>query len=210
MLSSPLVPAGYNVLIFDFRAHGSSGGQLASFGDLERHDVLGAVRWVRANRPEQAQEIFGVGASMGAAALLAAAAEPSADGRAIAAVAVYGTYDDLADMAGTVAQRFPPPVNWLVRHVGMPMASLQTGTNLADFSPARCAQQIWPRPILVIHGVQDEIIDFEHGQRLFNAASPPRSRIWVQQGSHNSIVDDQQTADDVRRFFNEARAMPVI
>src|SRR5688572_29761550 len=40
IMAQDLVPGGYNVLAFDFRAHGMSGGQLSSFGDLERRDVL--------------------------------------------------------------------------------------------------------------------------------------------------------------------------
>ena len=39
LLARELVPHGYNVLIFDFRAHGESDGQLTSLGDLERRDV---------------------------------------------------------------------------------------------------------------------------------------------------------------------------
>jgi uncharacterized protein len=211
ILAQSLVPAGYNVLVFDFRAHGESGGQLASFGDLERYDVLGAVRWLRQARPEQSIEIYGVGASMGAAALLAAAADPSPEGRAIAAVAVYGTYDELSGLADTVAvSRFPKPMRWLVHHLAIPMASLQSGTDLRQFSPARAAQLMWPRPLLVIHGIQDEIIDFDHGRRLFDAASPPKLRFWIEDATHNSIVDDKATADAVRRFFDQATPMPVI
>ena len=211
ILAQSLVPAGYNVLVFDFRAHGESEGQLASFGDLERRDVLGAVRWLRQNHPAQAVEIFGVGASMGAAALIAAAADRSPEGQAIAALAVYGTYDDLAGLADSVAiSRFPRPLRWLVHYLAVPMASLQAGTNLSQFSPASAVRTLWPRPILVIHGVQDEIIDFEHGRRLFDAASPPKLRFWIEQASHNSIVDDRQTAEAVRRFFDDAEPMPVI
>src|ERR1700744_1053859 len=67
-LSRGFVPHGYNVLIFDFRAHGESGGQITSFGDVERRDVLGAVRYLQEHRTPSAQHIYGVGESMGAAA----------------------------------------------------------------------------------------------------------------------------------------------
>src|SRR5439155_18247527 len=83
IMARPFVPAGYNVLIFDFRAHGQSDGQLSSFGDLERRDVLAAARWLRESRSAQSKEIFGVGASMGGAALIAAAADPSEEGQSI-------------------------------------------------------------------------------------------------------------------------------
>src|SRR5439155_25632311 len=77
-LTRQLVPGGYNVLAFDFRAHGESGGQLTTFGDLERRDVLGAVRWLRADHPDACRRLVGLGTSTGGAALIAAAAEPGA------------------------------------------------------------------------------------------------------------------------------------
>ena len=51
ILGRQLVPGGYNVLAFDFRAHGESGGQLTSFGAMEKLDVLAAVQWVRETHP---------------------------------------------------------------------------------------------------------------------------------------------------------------
>jgi alpha-beta hydrolase superfamily lysophospholipase len=86
VMARQLVPGGFNVLAFDFRAHGESGGQLTTFGKLEVNDVLGAVRWVRENHADQAHKIFGVGASMGGSALIVAAADDSDQGRAIEAV----------------------------------------------------------------------------------------------------------------------------
>jgi hypothetical protein len=55
LLARDLVPAGYNVLVFDFRAHGESAGQTITYGDLERRDVLGAVRWIRAAHAGQSE-----------------------------------------------------------------------------------------------------------------------------------------------------------
>ncbi|MGH7215310.1 MAG: alpha/beta hydrolase, partial [Tepidisphaeraceae bacterium] len=202
---------GYNAFVFDFRAHGDSAGHLTSFGDLERRDVLGAVRWVRDHRPLMARRIVGVGASMGAAALIAAAADEGEDGRAIDAVAVYGTYDRVGSLARSVTdQYFLPPLNWLAVNIGLPLASVQVGTNLNAFSPAALAPRLWPRPILIVHGEQDEIIDVAHGQSLFEAATLPKSRFWIERGSHNSVVNDDNAALAVRRFFDTAKPVPVI
>ena len=127
ILSRGFVPYGYNVLIFDFRAHGESGGQLTSFGDVERRDVLGAVRWIREHHITQAHHIYGVGASMGAAALIAAAADPSTEGKAIDAIAAYGTYDSMhAEMEYIASERFIAPLRWIIERFGLPMASARS------------------------------------------------------------------------------------
>jgi hypothetical protein len=211
IMARRLVPAGYNVLAIDLRAHGESGGQLTSFGDLERHDVLGAVRYLRGNRPQAAQRIFGVGASQGAAALIAAAASDTPEGQAIDALAVYGTYDDLGRLVQTLARRtFLPPVDWLVERLALPIASIHAGADLTRFRPADLVMKLWPRPILVIHGVQDQIIDFSHGQRLFQSATQPKESLWIERGDHNSIINSEFAAEAVRRFFDRAEPVPVI
>ena len=205
-LAAHFVPEHMNVLIFDFRAHGSSGGQVSTFGDVERRDVLGAVRYLREQRASQAKHVYGVGASMGAAALIAAAADNSAEGHAIDAVAVYGTYDSLGSLAHDVAQRFGymPPLKWLTLHVTLPLASAQAGTDLEAFAPAALVDNIAPRPVLVIHGTDDRIIFFQHGEALWEAASQPKYHLWLQNGDHNGIINDQTIGKIVAEFFRTA------
>jgi len=204
-LAAHFLPAGFNVLIFDFRAHGESGGQVTSYGDLERNEVLAAVHWLRTTRPKESQRIFGVGASMGAAALLAAAGEDSDDARAINAIAVYGTYDSLYDLAANIiTSRLYPPMDWLMMRVALPLASLHAGTHLSKFAPVRSLDRIAPRPIMFIHGTDDTIIPFPRGEALYNAASQPKYRLWIQKGDHNEIINDQGTGKIVSEFFKTA------
>jgi len=208
IMAQDLVPSGYNVLAFDFRAHGESGGQLSSFGDLERRDVLGAVRWLRAQRPDESKHVFGVGASMGAAALIAAAADPGPDGQALEALAVYDTYDDLGSLVGGLAEHyFVPPLDWLAVHAGLPIASAHVGRRLDRFAPADEVKALWPRPILVVHGKADRIIGFEHGQRLLDNALQPKYHYWVDNGDHNDVVADPVVSRAVVLFFDNARSI---
>lgn len=208
ILAEELVAAGYNVLAIDHRAHGESGGQLCTFGDRERYDVLGAVRWLTATHADRTDRIYGVGASMGAAALIAAAADPSPEGQHIDVVAVYGTFDELRNEIHTaMTDHFPKPLGWLLEHVGVPIASLHVGRNLKAFSPVAAVEQLWPRPLMVIHGTQDEIIRFEHGHRLYQRALQPKQHLWIQRGTHNGIIDDTDTRKAVLEFFDNARSV---
>jgi len=210
-MTRSFLDAGYNVLIFDFRAHGGSAGHLSSFGDDERYDVLGAVRWLIAAQPKQCRRIFGVGASMGAAALIAAAAEDSVEGRAFHAIAVYGTYDDLGQLTQDISrQYFIPPFSWLLPNIGLPLASAQCGRNLANFHPADLISRVWPRPVMVIHGVKDEIIPFDRGKRLFQSADQPKRRLWLTSGDHNKILHDRDAAGEVLEFFESAEPQSVL
>lgn len=206
VLARELVAEGYNLLAIDLRAHGGSGGQLTSFGDLERHDVLGAVRWLRTNKPTEARRINGLGVSMGAAALIAAAGDDSPEGRAIDAVAVYCTYDDLGSLADEVAKNYfsAGPMDWLVTHLSIPIASAHVGRDLTAFAPAEHAKRLAPRPILVIHGKADPLIGWGRGLDLYRAAWQPKYYLWVDGADHNAVLADPKAGKAVKEFFDGA------
>jgi fermentation-respiration switch protein FrsA (DUF1100 family) len=210
-LVAEFAPQGYNVLMFDFRAHGGSGGQIVSFGDNERRDVLGAVEWLRRTHPSRSARIYGLGIETGGAALIGAAADPGPAGQAINAVAVYGCFSDLPELVRSLAdERFFPPFNWLFDRVGLAMADLQTGADLTSFSPSRDIQSIWPRPVLVVNGSSDREFPMESGRQLYEAASQPKSFRWVNGATTAYLINDPDTAQAVRKFFAKAQPVPVI
>ena len=56
----------------------------------------------------------------------------------------------------------------------------------------------------------DEIIDFQRGRALFDAASQPKYHLFFPEGWHNDIVNNDAAARSVAAFFRAARAVPVI
>jgi fermentation-respiration switch protein FrsA (DUF1100 family) len=76
-----LLAAGYTVLTPDARAHGESGGTLATYGVLERQDIRTWVRWLHARGISGC--VHGVGVSMGAAQLLQALDAPAREAAAL-------------------------------------------------------------------------------------------------------------------------------
>lgn len=43
-------------------------------------------------------------------------------------------------------------------------------------------------PVLVIHGTDDEVIGFWHGERLYARAGEPKQRLWVRGATHNDLA----------------------
>jgi pimeloyl-ACP methyl ester carboxylesterase len=43
-------------------------------------------------------------------------------------------------------------------------------------------------PVLVIHGTDDALVAFSHGQRLYAAARSPKQRMWVDGAGHNDVA----------------------
>lgn len=57
-------------------------------------------------------------------------------------------------------------------------------------------------PVLIMHGKADEVIPFQHGQKLFAAANEPKLSFWVDEASHNDLmwVAGEQYAATLRKF----------
>lgn len=69
-LVKPLHQMGYNVFLFDFRAHGESGGLKTTLGFHEGKDIAAAIKFLNREYKQESKEVYYLGHSMGAAACL--------------------------------------------------------------------------------------------------------------------------------------------
>lgn len=205
-LARDLPPNGYNVLAIDLRAHGRSGGQFTGLGAVESRDVLGAVRWLRGSHPTQCRRLLGLGESLGAVALITAAADPSPEGRAIDAIAAYNPYDSLKAVCDDVLRVHAiAPGRWAAAHLALPLASAQVGADLATFSPALAAQELWPRPLLVIGNPLTNRAGDERSYELFRDTMQPRFGYFRDDLDVPDLLRDENAALTVRIFFDTER-----
>jgi pimeloyl-ACP methyl ester carboxylesterase len=163
-----------HVLLFDFRGHGASGGHTISFGYREKLDVAAAIDHVRTRRPQQAQEVIGLGVSMGTAALIEAAAEvePALDG-----VIIDSGFASAGDLVDGVLGDFPELVRPWLSGLGVPLASLHAGCWLPGIRPIDHVHQL-RAPVLFIHSQGDRLLPPEQAQHLFQHAAEPKT-LWI-------------------------------
>ena len=120
-------------------------------------------------------------------------------------------FDELRGLGRSVATtRFLPPLSWVADRVGLALASAQVGTDLTHFAPAQTVKLLWPRPLLVIHGLNDDVIPFEHGERLYEAAYEPKRRVWLNAEDYSQTQTSKEALSELRRFFDEAAEVPAI
>ncbi len=202
LMARTLRPRGFNILPIDLRAHGHSTGQFTSFGAQEWQDVAAAVQWARVMQPRQSERVVGVAASLGAAAMLIAAADDHRDHH-MDAIAVYATYASLPDLARDVANKnFPPPINYLARYAALPLACVHAGANLYAVAPIDAVRRLHGTPLMIIHGRKDQIIDVANAQKLFDAA-PGDKQLILLDADHNAIIEDNATAQRLADFLSK-------
>ncbi len=170
---------GYAVLLYDARAHGQSGGELASFGWFETRDLLGAIDWLRA----RGFSSFGcVGASQGGATIALAAAELR-DVRWVILESVYPT------LANAVDRRFRRTVflpGWFAGALMVPFAAARIGVDTSMVSPRDTVTKLGC-PVLVMNGDRDEHTHLEDAREIFDHAAAPKSWWIVPGAAHNDL-----------------------
>jgi fermentation-respiration switch protein FrsA (DUF1100 family) len=191
---APLAYQGYNVLFFDFRAHGGSEGRTTTYGLHERLDVLAAVDWLKRKKPRQSRIIVGLGSSLGAMALGLAAAEDTR----IDAMILDSAFVSPRSLAHYHARRIP-----LIgpAYVDLMLAamSLQTGADFFSGAAAEAVPRLGDRPIMLIHGDQDIGMPAEHSQQLYDLAKGPKA-IWFGPGPHSNIITTDPNGYGKRMF----------
>jgi len=165
---------GFEVLAYDSRAHGESGGDFCTYGFLEKQD-LGRVL----NTLEQGPIVL-FGASLGAAVAL----QHAADDARVTAVIAAEVFSDLQTIARERAPFFLPS---FVIARAFEAAERRGDFRVDDVSPVRAAASITV-PVLLIHGEADTDTVPEHSQRVFAALRGPKQLIIVAGARHNRSV----------------------
>jgi uncharacterized protein len=182
------VPLGFDVVAYDGRAHGDSGGDVCTYGFYEKHDLRRVLDSVSAG------PIVLVGTSLGAAVAIQSAAE---DPR-VSAVVAAETFSDLRIVAnerapfffthGTVARAFQ-------------LAEREGRFSVDAVAPVAAAAKI-TMPVLLIHGDADRETPPDHSRRVFAALHGPKRLVIVPGAQHNGSLRPE-IWDQIERWVLE-------
>jgi pimeloyl-ACP methyl ester carboxylesterase len=165
---------GYDVFLLDYRGYGKSGGQISSQAQLLA-DVETAYKQLLTEYPESSVVVLGYSLGTGAAAWLAARHHP----RLLILQAPY------LSMRATARQHYPWVPGFVVRY---PLPT----------------HEVLPRitaPIIIFHGDQDEVIDYQTTLKLKALLKPEDQFITLAGAGHNGMTENRTYQETIRRVL---------
>jgi fermentation-respiration switch protein FrsA (DUF1100 family) len=163
---------GFNVLAFEYYGHGAIGGVPVTLGYREKEDFLGALAYAQKRAPET--RIGVIAYSMGAAiALLCSADHPEIE--AVVSDSAFATHTSAVSYNLRRTLHLPAtPFLWL----GDLLLRLRAGYRFSHVEPLHAIARIAPRPVFLIHGGRDTMVDPHDATLLYQAAQNPKT-LWV-------------------------------
>lgn len=162
-----LMPAGYNVLLYDYRAFGKSKGTLSRKGIIE--DVTAAFKYVASRKDVDPTKLVSFSHSLGGAkSVVALAMQPIKGLRAVITDGTFASYKDMA-----------------MQKAGQVGANLTTD----NYSTINYIDKLAPIPLLIVHGTQDRTVPVGQAEKLFKKAKEPKTYFKIEDGSHTNSLN---------------------
>jgi len=163
-LGELLTGHGWDVVLIDHRAHGWSEGKYVTWGAKEKHDVKAVVDELVGEKAVHA-DVYAVGASMGGAvAIQYAAIDPRCKG--VLAIAPPAG-------ARQIGRRILLMLSEDDYEAALKRAGEIAGFDPADADTVAAAGQL-KCPLLLVHGLLDWAVPYEHSEEIFAAARQPK------------------------------------
>lgn len=191
---------GWAALTFTFRGCGASEGDFSMQGWMD--DLRAAVDHLETEVSPQGIWLVGTNTG-GALALCAAADDPRVRG-----CALLGARADFDDWAGQ-PRRFLEHAREIgaIRTPGYPKAFDEWTRELRRFRPVEAARRFAPRPMLVMHGEDDESVPVSDSRMLAEAHGGAELRILS--GAGHRLRHDPRAMSILLGWLDRQRALPM-
>ena len=180
-LATLLQPAGFDVVMYDSRGHGESGGRYCTYGFRESADLSRVLDYL-GQRSLPVSRVALVGHSMGAAtAVYAASADPR-----IQAVVLESCYRDLRTAIRDYARLWIPFIPEFLICQAELRAARKAGFDLDALSPLAHMSKL-TIPVLIVQGTADRRIKPDYAREHFEATPEPRELYWIEGARHGRV-----------------------
>lgn len=176
---------GFNVLLVDQRAQGSSGGESITWGEYEKKDLDQWITWLKTQYPDGQIGVHGV--SMGAVVALLHAGINETNMRVSFYVA-DSPYTDLqsviADQAQTRYGLYGVSKDLIIKTLLLYANIVAYAKGHFTYSESAPINMVGTvnTPILYIHGQNDKLVPYQMSEELYNATNGPKE-IYLSPGT---------------------------
>lgn len=197
---APLHAEGFAVLMMDARCHGESDDE--NFSSLPRfaEDIEAGLDWLGQRADVDSQRLAVVGHSVGAGAALLSASRRK-DVRAVVSLSAFAHPREVMRRLLGAAHIPYPVLGWyIIRHVQRVI-----GARFDDIAPLTSIAKV-QCPVLLVHGVEDDIVPFADTLRLQAAGRPGQVRSLTMQGGHDPRQALEELLPQVILFLQKTLA----
>src|SRR5262245_15453007 len=176
---------GYNVLTPDWRAHGESGGELATYGIKEKYDVTSWIDWLQ--RSTSSRVFYAFGESYGAAVLL----QSLENENRICAAAAESSFVTFREAAYDRGGQLIGTDNFAGRTIFLPAieaafwtAAWKYSLDFDEISPLK-SLAVTKTPVLLIHGDLDNNLPVRHSRLMYRSQEKnSKVQYWESHAGH--------------------------
>lgn len=188
LLARRFAHAGFLTAIFNFRGTGNSGGNFDMLGWTR--DLQKVMDYLCAMSETKQREIALMGFSGGAAV----SAYVAAHDRRVSSLVLcscpaqfrLAVHRERADLMVTHFREVG-----IIRDDGFPPSTEDWLAGFRQVTPIRWVEGICPRPLLIIHGTNDNVVDPRDAWALYEKAGQPKDILMVEGAGHRLRTEDR-------------------
>jgi fermentation-respiration switch protein FrsA (DUF1100 family) len=191
LLAEQICRHGFAVLIFNFRGAGASGGNLDILG--WSRDLKAVVDYLCTLAEVDKSRLSLLGFSGGAAvSVYLASSDKRVSSVAACACPAEFTFFTQSDKPQSLIDHFRSI--GAIRDDDFPPSAVEWLDGFKAVKPIDYVAGISPRPLLLVHGSQDETVDVGDAYRLYDRAGEPKKLVIIDGAGHRLRQNDEAMA----------------
>jgi fermentation-respiration switch protein FrsA (DUF1100 family) len=187
-LAEKICRDGFAVLIFNFRGTGDSGGNLDILGWTRDLQAAIDYLWSLADIDKSRLSLVGFSAGAAISVYVASRDERVSGVAACACPADFSLFSE-RDEPQAIVDRFRNI--GAIRDADFPSSAEAWLDDFEPVTPVKHIAGIAPRPLLLVHGSQDETVPISHAHRLYEKAGEPKRLVIIDGAGHRLRQDDR-------------------